>query len=44
MMACCVLMAGAIGALLSLKRWVTGGATAATDPRAWRYRPERSDD
>ena len=37
-MTCCVLMAGAIAALLSLKRWVAGGAIAAADPRAWRYR------
>ena len=42
-MACCVLMAGMIAALLSLWRWIAGG-TATADPRAWRYRPERSDD
>jgi hypothetical protein len=41
-MACCVLMAAAIAALLALKR-LTGGGVAA-DPRAWRLRTERSDD
>jgi hypothetical protein len=41
-MACCVLIAGAIAALLALKRLAGGGAAA--DPRAWRLRVEMPDD
>jgi hypothetical protein len=45
-MACCILIAGLIGALLGLRR-LSGrlrGIAPATDPRAWRLRTERSDD
>jgi hypothetical protein len=41
-MTCCVLIAGAIAALLALKRLAGGGARS--DPRAWRLRAEKSDD
>lgn len=41
-MTCCVLLAGAIGALLWLKRWAGGGDAA--DPRAWRLPTEKTDD
>ena len=44
-MACCALTAGVIAALLALMRLASGSETAsAADPRAWRLRPERSDD
>ena len=43
-MACCVLIASVVAALLWLKRLVGGDAAEAADPRAWRLVAERSDD
>jgi hypothetical protein len=45
-MACCILIAGLIAALLAIKRVSARlrGALPPADPRAWRLRPERSDD
>lgn len=43
-MACCVLIASVVAALLWLKRLVGGDAAEAADPQAWRLAAERSDD
>ena len=45
-MACCILIASLIGALLALRRLPDRlrGIAPAADPREWRLRTERSDD
>lgn len=45
-MACCILIAGLMAALLAFRRLPNrlSGTAPAADPRGWRLRTERSDD